>query len=253
MHGGILIYHTISAHAEPLPAGIATDPEQFARQIEMLRRSRVRIVPLAEIAEHFREHESLPRGAAAITFDDGYADNFTAAAPVLRAFDVPATFFVASDLIDLHWASPNGPIHAIGREHIRKLAAEPLFDFGSHGASHNPMTELNGPTLRDELLRSAERIESFCGKPVEMIAYPFGAFSERVCNAAAVCGYKFGFAVHNHRPTPMSIPRAPVHTRDSVPRVAFKLSRLYRPMHRLLRRGASADSADRARGRRLRR
>lgn len=35
-----------------------------------------------------------------ITFDDGYADNFTNALPVLEEFGVPATFFVASGFLD---------------------------------------------------------------------------------------------------------------------------------------------------------
>lgn len=235
MTGGILVYHTISAHRRLLPAGIATDPERFARQIERLARSRLRIVPAAEMAEHLRAHGRLPRGTAAITFDDGYADNATEAADVLRAFDAPATFFIATDQIGLHWSSPLGPIPAIRREQLRKLAAEPLFDLGAHGASHNDLTRLDGPALRDELRRSAEQLAAVVGRPIEQIAYPFGACDPRVCSMAAACGYTRGFAVHAAAATPMSVPRIPVHTRDTPGRLAFKLSRFYRPMHRLLR------------------
>jgi peptidoglycan/xylan/chitin deacetylase (PgdA/CDA1 family) len=43
---------------------------------------------------------SLPARALAITFDDGYADNFTVALPILRELGLPATFFVASGFLD---------------------------------------------------------------------------------------------------------------------------------------------------------
>ena len=66
---------------------------------------------IAELAAHFEIislGEAVSRGDAgefrgrslSITFDDGYADNYTAALPVLEAFEAPATFFVATDFLD---------------------------------------------------------------------------------------------------------------------------------------------------------
>ena len=225
MRGGILNYHTISTHERWLPAGIATPPEAFAEHI----------VPLAEMIEYFLAHGRLPPGAVAVTFDDGYADNCAAAAPVLRAMDIPATFFVATDYIGLQWISPLGPIPAIRREQIAQMAAEPLFAFGSHGAGHRPMSRLSPNALERELVRSAAALEELTGRTVDTIAYPFGDFDESVTAAAAACGYRAGFAVHNRRPDPLSIPRIPVHTRDRPRRLAFKLSRLYCGVRRMLR------------------
>ena len=239
MRGGILIYHTISTHERWLPAGIATPPGQFAEHMVMLRRSRLRAVPLAEMVEHCLTHGRLPRGAVAVTFDDGYTDNFTAAAPVLRAMNIPATFFVATDFIGLRWQSPLGPIPAIRREQIVRMAAEPLFTFGSHAASHRTMTELAPDALQREMLRSAAALESLTGERIDLLAYPFGDFDERVMAAAAACGYRAAFAVHARRAGPMSIPRIPVHTRDNPRRLGFKLSRWYRPVRRILRAGAT--------------
>jgi peptidoglycan/xylan/chitin deacetylase (PgdA/CDA1 family) len=43
---------------------------------------------------------ALPRRAAVITFDDGYADNATVALPILQRHGAPATFFVSSGFLD---------------------------------------------------------------------------------------------------------------------------------------------------------
>lgn len=43
---------------------------------------------------------ALPRKAFAITFDDGFKNNLTMAAPVLNDFKVPSTFYVTTDFID---------------------------------------------------------------------------------------------------------------------------------------------------------
>jgi peptidoglycan/xylan/chitin deacetylase (PgdA/CDA1 family) len=70
----------------------------FAAQMDVLR-SICRVLPLAEAIERLYSG-SLPPRAAAITFDDGYANNLTHAAPVLRARGLPATVFVATGYLN---------------------------------------------------------------------------------------------------------------------------------------------------------
>jgi peptidoglycan/xylan/chitin deacetylase (PgdA/CDA1 family) len=91
----ILMYHRI-ANADFDPWNIAVSPDEFARQLEELRSKNV--LPLLEFARLHRQ-EKLPRSAVAITFDDGYACNAVVAAPMLKSFGYPATFFVVSDAI----------------------------------------------------------------------------------------------------------------------------------------------------------
>lgn len=93
----ILIYHRVLAAPDPLLPDLP-DARAFARQMRWLRRC-FRVLPLHEAVHRLREGRLPPR-AAAITFDDGYADNAEVALPVLRQLGLPACFFVASGYLD---------------------------------------------------------------------------------------------------------------------------------------------------------
>lgn len=92
----ILMYHQVAERGED-PWGLAVTPARFAEQIEALARHR-HIVPLSELATRLGAGRPT-NGLAVITFDDGYADNLTAAKPVLARFAAPATVFVVASAI----------------------------------------------------------------------------------------------------------------------------------------------------------
>lgn len=91
----ILTYHrfTDDGREDALPV------ETFREQLEYLTR-RYRLVGLSEIARQLEAGRTPEPGLAAITIDDGYADAFDLAFPLLREFNVPATLFVATDFVD---------------------------------------------------------------------------------------------------------------------------------------------------------
>lgn len=93
----ILMYHRIAE--DPIDYwGLAVSPSRFDEQLSVLRRTR-QPLPLAEFAERLADN-TLPPDAVALTFDDGYVDNLTAALPRLAAADVPATIFLATAYLD---------------------------------------------------------------------------------------------------------------------------------------------------------
>lgn len=84
----ILVYHRVTDLPTD-PEMIAVSPENFRRQMEFLQQN-FRIVRFEEDWSKLREP------AVALTFDDGYADNFLEALPILEDLEVPATIFVAT-------------------------------------------------------------------------------------------------------------------------------------------------------------
>ena len=92
----VLVYHRVDDGRDGFLGAIPTN--QFAAQMELLVRT-FRVLPLPELVER-AAHDEVPPGAVAITFDDGYRDNYTNAWPVLRRLGLPATIFLATGPID---------------------------------------------------------------------------------------------------------------------------------------------------------
>lgn len=89
----ILAYHRV-AQLDCDPQWLAVPPQLFNEQIDVLAR-RWQPISLADLARAIK-CEKIPERAVAVTFDDGYADNWTQAAPILKRHNVPATIFVTT-------------------------------------------------------------------------------------------------------------------------------------------------------------
>lgn len=93
----IFIFHRVLAAADPLmPDEVSA--AQFDAVCGWIRRW-FQVLPLGEASRLLGRGE-LPARAAAITFDDGYADNHDIALPILARHGLGATFFIATGYLD---------------------------------------------------------------------------------------------------------------------------------------------------------
>jgi peptidoglycan/xylan/chitin deacetylase (PgdA/CDA1 family) len=90
----VLMYHSVGRPAE-LDPYLSVSEKNFAGQLEYLLRY-YEVMPLERAVELIERGESLPENAAAITFDDGYRDNYDKALPLLERHGCTATFFVST-------------------------------------------------------------------------------------------------------------------------------------------------------------
>jgi peptidoglycan/xylan/chitin deacetylase (PgdA/CDA1 family) len=94
----ILNYHRVlqpSAYDEAVPAGMVVRPKTFEKHLRYLRR-RYRVVSVEELIELREHNETTGRPLCAITFDDGWRDNYEQALPLLRQYGLPATLFIST-------------------------------------------------------------------------------------------------------------------------------------------------------------
>ncbi|SIT93720.1 Polysaccharide deacetylase [Pontibacter indicus] len=90
------MYHRVAALETDIWR-LAVSPTHFEEHLQILSRN-WRVIPLSELAEDLK-NKKLKKNSVAITFDDGYADNYLAAKPLLEKYQLPATFFVTSATI----------------------------------------------------------------------------------------------------------------------------------------------------------
>ena len=97
----ILAYHGVDPSPDPLVNfdGFQVAPDVFRRQMDLLA-GQYTIWPLSRIVQGFLDGSGLPDRLVALTFDDGYRNNLLVAAPILKEYGFPATFFVTTGFID---------------------------------------------------------------------------------------------------------------------------------------------------------
>jgi peptidoglycan/xylan/chitin deacetylase (PgdA/CDA1 family) len=179
----ILMYHHVCP-PEGIPAAADTcalegwdytvGPEDFAFQLETLRRRKFQLVPLDDYVRHAVDEDRGPGNRVAVTFDDGWLDNHTHALPVLSRLGIPATFFVVS-----------GPMAGVASERrmtpamLRELVAAGM-EIGAHTRTHPDLASLPEELLDWEIGGCMADIEEITGQAVRFLAYPGGRFNEAV-------------------------------------------------------------------------
>jgi peptidoglycan/xylan/chitin deacetylase (PgdA/CDA1 family) len=131
----ILRYHSIQDRPEQFASTIGCDSIHatsiFERHMELIAR-RFSAISLDDIALFLKGDKPLPTKAVAVTFDDGYKDNFQLAAPVLNRLGIPATFYVLVGAVDRSKA----PWYCVLR-HAFWTARNPKWTDPATGAVHD--------------------------------------------------------------------------------------------------------------------
>lgn len=135
------------------------------------------VVPLREIVTRLESGKKLNRELA-ITFDDGYEDNFEYAAPVLERFSLPATFFVVSQWMGTDfvpwWDRQEGVRYPwMTWAHVRSLQ-EKGFDIGAHTRTHVDLGAVDETEAWGEILGARFDLERQLDGPIDLFAYPYG-------------------------------------------------------------------------------
>lgn len=156
--------------------GLTVSVPLFERYCRFFR-DHFRVLPLGEIVTRLERRLPLHR-TLAITFDDGYLDNFENAAPILQKYSLPAAFFVVTDWIGSTvvpwWDRAEGARHAwMTWQQVRTLRRAG-FEVGAHTRTHVDLGTLGGDAAEAEIAGARAHLERNLRAPVNLFAYPYG-------------------------------------------------------------------------------
>jgi peptidoglycan/xylan/chitin deacetylase (PgdA/CDA1 family) len=190
------------------------------------------------------------RPGVLLTFDDGLANNYINALPILERHGAPAVFFVSTQHVLeprnwlphsrqkalVQWARIEDVpemwaqhlFDGMSAQQVAVCACNPLITIGSHTISHPSLTRCDASGLRRELVDSRRQLEEITGQTIDLLAYPSGAYDRRVAQAAREAGYRAAFALDaTGIQMPLyEIPRVGIY-RASAHYLDVKLSGLY--------------------------
>ena len=184
----ILAYHSLDPKLFSDKRAIS--PGLFRKQLAFLKRQHFQTIGLEVCAQRGWKEGFLERKVA-ITFDDGYLDNYHQAFPILKEFEFSAAFFVTPQDI--------GKEGFMTWDMIREMAAVPGIEIGSHALEHKPLSDIPEKEAWTSLVASKKILEEKLGREVKAISYPCGSFNEKILEMARGAGYRYGCAAsHVH-------------------------------------------------------
>lgn len=174
----ILQYHHVS---ETLPPVTSLPATTFKQHLDYLKNNKFNVIGLDTLLNTLKNGDALPDKTVAITFDDGYLNNFETAAPLLKQFSFPYTIFVNPQLID------ENKSYVMNWQQLKLLAREGAL-IASHHLNHDYLHELReGESqeqwrvrLKQELALAQSRIATEIGHDLPWVAYPYGEYNREV-------------------------------------------------------------------------
>lgn len=169
------------------------------------------------------------RSSILLTFDDGYADNWSGAYLPLREYGMVATWFAVSARVggagDWEGMTATEAL-LLDAGALREMASQGM-EIGSHSRRHGDLTTLAGSALDDEVSGSRDELEALLGQPVLSFAYPYGRYQPETLKAVVRAGYQHACSTrggrHNPADDPYALRRITVYREDDPDHFVRKL------------------------------
>jgi peptidoglycan/xylan/chitin deacetylase (PgdA/CDA1 family) len=183
----ILYYHSVWRGTGQW--GFRVSTEDFEWQIRHLTEN-YRVVSLDRLVECIRRGEAV-NGAAAVTFDDGYEDNYTNALPILEKYRCPATIFVVTGFVggQIQLEEEGEVLRPLSWEQMKEMGKTGLITFGAHTYSHRMLTDLTSADMETEVEDCRRILQEHLQQPIDHFCYPTGKFNANVAEVVRRSGF----------------------------------------------------------------
>jgi peptidoglycan/xylan/chitin deacetylase (PgdA/CDA1 family) len=194
----ILCYHGVTERTTRSPhdpAGLHVRRKLFETHLDYLQQH-YNVISLQAFLKATHEGLSLPPYSVVLTFDDGFRNFFTVAAPQLVARDMPAAVYLITDRMGgngvaantSHWQDADDAT-CLSWAEVRALKADYGIEFGSHSCTHPKLTTL----MREDAIRELHQSQAVITRNLDQeaigFAYPYGDYSDFIVESTRQLGY----------------------------------------------------------------
>jgi peptidoglycan/xylan/chitin deacetylase (PgdA/CDA1 family) len=200
----VLTYHHVNNLADDM---VTVRADHFEAQMAFLQRRGYQTLFAHEVASCLRGAAPLPSRAVALTFDDGYRDNYRFAFPILKKFGLKATVFVVTSWMAEDRAAGN-PGQTVTHRQCQDLveqgrAAEIALTWQealemeesgfirieSHTHVHEKDLYRDPATLQENLILSQKTLDHYLGRKSSVLCWPGGRYDQRSLEVARQAGF----------------------------------------------------------------
>lgn len=180
----ILMYH----HLQDLPGDASVlvqtwtvAPHNFDAQMALVAQRGFHAITMAQLVGQLKGGKSLPAKPIVVSFDDGWAEQYTVAFAVLKKYRLSGTFFVYTRPLDhaqfMTWSQ------------LQEMSAAGM-DIQPHTLTHPHLRALAPDEAMKEIADSKSILETRLGKPMIAFAYPFGEYNAAVIDMLKRAGFE---------------------------------------------------------------
>jgi peptidoglycan/xylan/chitin deacetylase (PgdA/CDA1 family) len=190
----ILTYHYIRVNpdrSDRMGFALSVTPSDFAAQMDWLAQSGYHTITTEDLFTYLNGYGGLPSKPVILTFDDGYADFYTTALPILRSHGFVGVSYVVSGFVGWPGYMTSAQIREADRSGM---------EIGSHTVTHPNLAILPAAAVWSQLTQSKGFLEQVVGHPVTSFCYPSGKYTPAVASAVAAAGFhdatttRFGYS-----------------------------------------------------------
>jgi peptidoglycan/xylan/chitin deacetylase (PgdA/CDA1 family) len=181
----VFMYHSISNKPGN---NLCVPPELFEKQLQEILDLGFTPITASEYYQAMANHAPLPKNPILLTFDDGYADNYTQLFPILKKYNVKGIVFPITGLVN---ENPN----FLSTTQMKEMEQSGLVEFGSHTKNHTYLATVDLKKVNYELVESKRFLEESLGKPIRIFCYPYGDYSPAVIEEVKKIGYLIAFTI----------------------------------------------------------
>lgn len=187
----VIFYHHVQPQAQAQvkhQTSLSVDNGIFDQQMQYLAGRGYTSITVEQLVNAIRTHTRLPSKPIAITFDDGYADNYDYAYPVLRKYGLKGNLMVATGLL--------GGSDYLSWGQVEDMQRSGVFYLTDHTWSHYAVNHGSIEKIKFEIETARQQIRDHTGQTVPIFTYPYGNYNGAAIQILQQDGFSGAFTTN---------------------------------------------------------